>query len=265
VYWGTSDGQVTALVLVLLSGFLLALQRRCEVLAGLILSFAVLVKMSPALLLLGALIFWQRRILAACLLGLGALSSLVVAVLGDAGVYIDFYRSLTGLVQDSSRREFMFNYVFDKALLAPFELANSEAARLLVKAVLLAMAGVVALRLRARKGSEIQAQAILICFMIVSSPILWFHHLAWTLIPLLILSFRETNNQMQHLTRCLGLYFALSQVNLIHYWTWKEAPALLPVSTLIPGALLLILAAMLSFRAGSLDTSSAQPVRKDRA
>lgn len=249
VFWGVSDGQVTAIVLLLLAVFLLALLRDKQMAAGIALALAVLIKISPIILVLALLRFRRWNALVAFVLTCATALLWTYVDLGNVHIFADFINSLSAITQDRSSRGFLFNYVFDKSILSPLGLESSEVARCIVRAVLVAMPVMVVLNAKNRdRISELRTAATLICFMMACSPIIWFHHLAWALLPLAVLSCgNEPNSELRlkHLTACVGLYFALSQVNLIHYWTFKEFPDLTWISSLIPTVLLLLLAYLL--------------------
>jgi hypothetical protein len=83
--------------------------------------------------------------------------------------------------------------------------------------------------------------------MVITSPIVWFHHFAWMLIPIVIISMKPSSNndeKMKNLTIALGLYFALSQTYLLNVWTLKLVPSLMWFTTLVPIGLLGMVAAI---------------------
>jgi hypothetical protein len=242
LYVGNGDGQVTAIVLTLLTLSTFAGARRYDILGGALLALAIQIKMSPAILLLAPLIFKRWRLLGSCITTSSILVLFTVMFGGGMTPFLDFAHSLTHTVEGAVFQEHVFNFEVNRALLAPFGLADIPAARWLVKALLasLAVAGTLAIRSQGGSG-YLRASGFLITCMIITSPIVWFHHVAWMLIPLTILSMRPAasgDEQLKNLTITLGLYFALSQTYLLTIWIRKLAPALIPASTLIPVALL---------------------------
>jgi hypothetical protein len=248
IYWGISDGQVTALILFLLAAFLLLNLRGKEAASGICLALAVSIKMSPIILALGLLRFRRWRSLLSFTATIVAISALTSLAPGGLQILKDFSHSVFVVVQDDSRRGFVFNYVFDKAFLAPFGLEAAATWRWVIK-FLLGISALAAVQVSpvTSKISELRVLATLVCFMIICSPILWFHHLSWAILPLFVLSCAKKKSheeRLKHSTVCLGIYFALSQVNLLQYHAMRQVPSLLHATTLLPGLLLLILAAL---------------------
>jgi hypothetical protein len=82
----------------------------------------------------------------------------------------------------------------------------------------------------------------LIVGMMLISPIMWFHHLAWLLLPITVASMRPTsttNERLAILTTALGILFGLDKVLLLHITMMKQAPGLVHFSALLPGILLM--------------------------
>ena len=251
IYVGVGDGQVTAIVLALLSLFMLACISGRDLVAGSLLAVAIQVKMSPALLLLGPVLFGKWRTISSCLMTVAALSLFTAWDLGSTQVFADFRGSLFNTIDDQLLGGFAFNIVMHRALLGPFGLAQSVLARWLFKAALLLLTvmGAVGIH-RQSGGSYLRSLAFLATCMVFISPIIWFHHLAWVLLPIAVLSMKPAETadaRMKSLTICLGLYFALSQTYLLMHWTMRLAPELMPISLAMP-PLLLLLTAGLVFR-----------------
>jgi hypothetical protein len=243
LYVGNGDGQVTAMVLALLTLSAYGAARGNDLFGGTMLAIAIQIKMSPAILLVAPLTFKRWRFLGAC-----AATSLLLVLFtlvfgGGFQPFIDFAHSVTQTVDDAVFQEHVFNFNLNRAVLDPLGMADLPLARLLVKAALLAFAVAGTLAIRAQGGnSMVRAYGFLMTCMIVSSPIIWFHHLAWMLVPLTILSMKPaatSDDRLKHLTITLGLYFALSQSYLLSIWVRKIAPPLVPIATLVPLALLL--------------------------
>lgn len=252
VYWGISDGQVTSVILLCLALFVYLGTSGRQVAAGLVLGVAIAIKMSPAILLLPLIRFRRWR---ACFIGVLCALALVVLppiIYGRAETLEHFWFSLTAVINDESRRGFVFNYVFDRAVLAIFSAENSSFARLFVRGGLFSAAVLYSmLWMRTDKLGEVQLHSAMIGFMVLCSPIIWFHHFAWVLLPIVALSLsaREGENRIKDLTFTLGTYFALSQSNLMHYWAVREAPALVLFSGIFPGLVVLLLTVLLFVKA----------------
>lgn len=243
LYVGNGDGQVTAIVLALLTLVTFVSARRYDILGGALLALAIQIKMSPALLLLAPIIFKRWRVVASCV-GTSLLLVLFTVVFGGGlKPFLDFASSLTHTVDDSVFQGHVFNFDLNRAFLTPLGLSDIPAARWILKGALGAFAIVGTMAIRSQGGNAyLRSYGFLITCMIVASPIVWFHHLAWMLIPLVVLSMRPAANKdehLKHLTIALGFYFALSQTYLLNIWIRKLAPALMPASTVIPILLLL--------------------------
>ena len=233
LYVGNGDGQVTALVLALLSMMTLAGMRRCYMLEGAVLAVAVQIKMSPVLLLLAPLVFQRWRTLTS--FAASSLVLILLTVVGGGGVqpFIDFASSLTHTV------------------LEPLGLSHVALARWVVKIGFLALSLLGTICISRQSGfTYLRALGFLITCMIITSPIIWFHHFAWILLPIAIISMKpasDNDEKMKNLTIALGLYFALSQTYLLNVWTHKLDPSFMWISALVP-TLLLGLVAATSYR-----------------
>lgn len=251
IYVGNGDGQVTALVLALLAMSTLAGMRRYFVLEGAALALAVQIKMSPALLLLAPLVFRRWRTLTSFVASSLLLILFTVVAGGGIQPFIDFATSLTHTVDDALLKGHVFNFVINRTILEPLGLAEVVLARWVVKIGLLAVALLGMIGISKQSGfTYVRALGFLTTCMIITSPIIWFHHFAWMLLPIAIISMKPASNndeKMKNLTIALGLYFALSQTYLLNVWTLKLAPSLMWASTLVP-PLLLGLIATFSYR-----------------
>ena len=244
LYVGNGDGQVTAIVLALLVLATLAGARRYDLSGGALLALAIQIKMSPALLLLAPILFKRWRVVGSCL-GTSLLLVLFTIVFGGGlKPFLDFASSLTQTVDDSVFQGHVFNFDLNRALLIPLGLSELPLARWLMKGFLISFAVAGTMAIRSQGGNAyLRSHGFLITCMIITSPIIWFHHLAWMLLPLTVLAMRPSQNKeerLKFLTITLGLYFALSQTYLLTIWLRKLAPSLMPASTLIPVALLLV-------------------------
>jgi hypothetical protein len=221
------------------------------VLEGAALALAVQIKMSPALLLLAPLVFRRWRTLTSFVASSLLLILFTVVAGGGIQPFIDFATSLTHTVDDALLKGHVFNFVINRTILEPLGLAEVVLARWVVKIGLLAVALLGMIGISKQSGfTYVRALGFLTTCMIITSPIIWFHHFAWMLLPIAIISMKPASNndeKMKNLTIALGLYFALSQTYLLNVWTLKLAPSLMWASTLVP-PLLLGLIATLSYR-----------------
>ena len=249
IYVGLGDGQVTGIVMALFSLFVAASMRGKQVWAGIALAAAIQIKMSPALLILAPLLFRQWRTVASCLVAVVGISLISFLELGTWAPTRDFFQSLGGTVDDSLLGGFTFNFVLNRVLLDPIGLGGSTAARWALKVASAALTVVgAALLSRQQDHAYLRVNAFLITCMIMLSPIIWFHHLAWMLLPIAVLSMRPattSDDHLRNLTIALGLYFGLSQTMLLLHWTLKLTPGLLPVVMLVPPGLLVSIGASL--------------------
>jgi hypothetical protein len=245
IYSGVSDGQVAAILLALLSLAFLCVQWGTYWAAGAFIGLAAGIKITPALLILGFLSYRRFGGLAGFIVS--ALASLAVVGLDSSTSYSlsEFLHFLLTLAADEKHRDFTFNYAFDKAILLPFGLEAERGLRWLIKCLLLILAFWVSFRAYKEKYPELVCFSLLLCIMMLASPIMWFHHLAWALPAIAILMLqapRHKEKLLPHATLALGLFFALSQTHLLQYWTYKQAPHFLKFTTMAPGLLVLLLA-----------------------
>jgi alpha-1,2-mannosyltransferase len=249
IYVGNGDGQVTALILGLLALTICAAVTKHEVAAGALLALAAHIKMTPALLILAPLMFGRWRMVISCIIACALLT--LPTIFGQIGVqpFLDFAASLTHTVNDTLVNGYVFNLVIYRALLEPFGLADVALARHIVICGLLLVTVVGTWRIRTQPGmAYLRSFGFLTVAMIIISPIVWFHHFAWMLIPLAILSMKPSatpDDRMRHLTLTLGLYFALSQTYLFHIWVHKLAPTMMSLSTLVPTLLVITVGALI--------------------
>ena len=186
-----------------------------------------------------------------------ALIGLSLALPGGMAAATDFTASAFRTADEQALAGFAHNIKLSRTLLAPLGLADVAAARWALKGVVICVAilGTLKLRAQARECATasdsahyLRAVAFLIPFMILAAPIVWFHHLAWCLVPLAVASMRPAKSldeRMKYLTWSLGLYFVCSQAHLLLIWTMKLAPALTEVAVLLPAMALLALSALI--------------------
>ena len=249
IYVGNGDGQVTALILGLLALTIYAAVAKHEIAAGALLALAAHIKMTPALLILAPLLFGRWRMVSSFIIACALLT--LPTILGQSGVqpFLDFAASLTHTVNDNLVNGYVFNLVIYRALLEPFDLADVSLARQVVISGLLLVAVLGTWRIRTQPGmAYLRSLGFLTVAMIIISPIIWFHHFAWMLIPLAIISMKPAatpDESMKHLTISLGLYFALSQTYLFHIWVHRLAPTMMSLSTVVPTLLLVTVGALI--------------------
>lgn len=260
LYIGVADGQVTAVILALLALCAVGALSGREWLVGSALALAMHIKCTPALLLVAPIVFGRWRALA--WFGGVAVSLALVSLLDTAGLQLfeDFFASALRSADEQALGGFAHNLKLSRSLLGPLGLADVAAARWALKGLVIAAALLGALRLRPQAlrskvvltSSEsfayLRAVGFLIPLMILLAPIVWFHHLAWGLIPLAVGSMCSAKNideRMKLLTLSLGLYFICSQSYLLLIWTIKLAPGLSELAALLPALALVALSAMI--------------------
>jgi len=255
LYVGLGDGQVTAIVLALLSLCALGALTGRDWLVGSAIAIAMHVKLTPLLLLVAPIALGRFRAVAwfaAVAVSLGCPS---LALPGGVDVVTDFAASALRTADEQALSGFAHNIKLSRTLLAPLGLADLAAARWLVKGAIVAAAifGVLRLRTQTKRAADeslsyLRAVAFLVPLMILVAPIVWFHHLAWCLVPLDIASMRSAatfDERMKYLTWTLGIYFVCSQAYLLLIWTMQLAPALTEVAALLPALALALLSAMI--------------------
>lgn len=183
--WALAIGQTSMIVLVLLSGTLLAWRRGAEGTAGLLLGLAVALKLTPALLTLFFFVKGRRKmawISAAVFAGVQILSTAILGWEAHRKFFLEIVPHMSGgtayfLNQSLSAS---FNRLLTSADVRQVDIVESAPARILAAAALagLAAAGLRLLRRRAEDvplGEEIQFGCVLI-LTLLASPISWVHH-----------------------------------------------------------------------------------------
>lgn len=246
LYVGIGDGQVTALVLSLICLCAVGLLTGSDWLVGGALALAIQIKLSPILLLLAPVMFGRWRAVGWCAAVSVALLLFTLTLGGGAQPFADFFRSVLATADEQKLADFAHNLRLSRAVLGPLGLDDSSAARFALKAAFLAATVLGTAAIRRQPGlASLRALGFLVIVMIVSAPILWFHHFAWCLVPLAILAMRPAaagDARMRSLTIVLGLYFLLSQSYLLIHWTIKAAPELSSFAIVVPTAALLTVA-----------------------
>ncbi len=244
LYWGAMMGQVDSLVLFLLSAVLLALQREKKFLAALCLSLAAIIKISPALIALLFLLKRDYRSFCIFLFGIGVLCLLTIPGTG-LQPFLDFVVSLPELRQGKELAAFVFNFATVPAVLDVFSVNSDSGAAYLLQLFLVSLMFFLLFRV---KECSLRF-GILVVFMLLFSPILWFHHLCWLMLPIVILFCEQPNDvesRYRHWTICAAFVFLTTQVNLFHYQVFQHLPGALPLSALMPSLIMLCLAFILS-------------------
>jgi hypothetical protein len=191
--WAMAIGQTSLLVLVLLTGALLAFRRGADAAAGVLVGVAATVKLTPALL---AVYFaWRRRHRAALAAGatFAALQAAGVALLGwevHRIFYLELLPAMAGgtcyfLNQSLGA---LFNRLLTDGDVRQVALVDSTAARLLASAASVGLIALCAPRLRRARpdvplGDELQFGVVILLTLAVS-PISWTHHYLTALLPL---------------------------------------------------------------------------------
>ncbi|MBI3449467.1 MAG: DUF2029 domain-containing protein [Acidobacteria bacterium] len=192
--WAMAVGQTSLLVLVLLTGTLLAWRRGSDRAAGALLGLAVAIKLTPALL---SVFFWWRgkRTIAIVSLGVFLLTQAIsIAALGWAPHRAFFFDVVPQMAAGTS---YFLNQsltgFFDRLLtsddIREVALAASPAARALSLLAGALLAAFTAGRLRRSRPSapladELQFGAVILLTLLLS-PISWTHHYLLAVLPIL--------------------------------------------------------------------------------
>jgi alpha-1,2-mannosyltransferase len=183
---GLYFGQVHAFVLCSVSAFVLFTMRRREALAGGMLGLAAALKMTP-------IVFSPLVVLARSKRGI---AGLVLALLGSFLVCLDSGRGLTVVTDFFSalpvltQGEFFWNLPENYSLahlVAHAGNLDRDAARRIASLAVVALFGITFFTQWWKEGrvNEHLVSAVA-TLMILASPIVWFHHLSWTLVPIIL-------------------------------------------------------------------------------
>jgi hypothetical protein len=235
---GVGYGQVTALVLCLLTTFMHESIRRRDLTAGLALAFAIHIKMTPVVLLLAPIAFRRWRTVGWCLGGVAAGTLFTVVETGSIAPCVDFLNSLATTSNHPGIRGNEFNFSMEGVLLLPLGLFQHRFLRqALPIAMLICTVVVVKLLPKRDERDYLVTSAFLILCMVMASPIIWFHHFAWLVVPIVVAMMvpAETPElRMKNLATCMGILFGFSKVFLIHANVITKAAALMNLSALLP-------------------------------
>lgn len=218
VFAGALEGQANALVVLLLGIFIYGLAQNRGLTAGLALCAATAIKITPILLLLVALLKGGRRIFAGFATGALVIAAYLFLKGISWAMFTGFFARLI-LLNAGEAPTGAFNFSSPAALLRPLGLETVAAARLLwMTAMLLGALWAMRRWDRTSQLCELRAAAFLICIMTMFSPLAWYHHFAWLIIPLAVVSLKEQPDQASRLrlwTLSLGLYLLISKSFLI--------------------------------------------------
>ena len=194
--WAMAIGQTSLIVLVLLTGTLLAWRRGSDVTAGLLLGLAIALKLTPALLAVFFLWRGRRRIAwisAGVFLAAQAVSVAAIGWEPHRRFFLDVVPMMSGgtcYFLNQSIGSF-FNRMVTDGDVRQVAIVSSTGARLLTLLASLALIAVSAPFLRRERadvhgGEEIQ-YGVVVLLTLVLSPISWTHHYLIALLPLFAL------------------------------------------------------------------------------
>lgn len=238
VFAGALEGQANALVMLLLGIFVYGLAQNRGLTAGMALSLAAAIKVTPAFLLLVSLAKRDLRILGGFALGALAVTAFVFLNGVSFTMLCDFFARLVFLSFERAPGG-AFNFSSVAALLGPLGLESMPAARIILITGLLSGAFLAMLFWnRDSQLFELRAAAFLICIMTMLAPLIWYHHFSWLIIPLAVVSLQERSDKASQLrlwTLSLGLYLLISKSFLINtYALLSGSSVLMHMSLLLP-------------------------------
>ena len=182
IWSGWRDGQVHCLILALITTYIFFLDKEKNILAGSILALAAWIKMSPALLILWPLINRNYKAVSAFIISSTAIFCLLAICPITANSLPEFLSQLPKLAEGELFNHRPGNYSLS-AVASRF--ANIEIKNFInISLIIISFAVLVPLRKVRNKNSNLYSLSFLVCIMLLASPILWIHHLTWTLIPL---------------------------------------------------------------------------------
>jgi hypothetical protein len=264
---GGGHGQVTAIVLCLLSTFMLESVRRNERTAGLALALAIHIKMTPVLLLLAPVVFRRWRTVGWCFIGTALLALPTIVDIGSLDIFFQFLGSLSATSNNPVLRGAAANFAVDKILHIPFGAVGQKLGRQVVMVCMLIAMVACARSLPKRTERDfLVLTAFLVVCMIMVSPIVWFHHFAWLLLPIAISTMRPTETpelRMKQLTISVGILFSISKTLLLTTYVNRYAPALTSFALIVPTALLLCLCLVLCSPSRSRESDAVRALSRD--
>lgn len=193
-YWSMREGQIDPTILALLLLYLYCATRNRSLVAGCALGIATALKLSPAVMLLVPILEGQWRTVAAFTLTI-LCASLILILSTPAGVYEMFPETVLALSRGTLFQEQWLNFGLHRGArvtLAALGVPERLAVELGMGAQALLVLGGVAILLRAAPQrptvTRIRMRSgIAACLMLLSAPLLWPHHLLWTLLPFAVL------------------------------------------------------------------------------
>lgn len=229
-YDGLYFGQVDCFVLLLLSATLYCITTLKHSLSGLFLGLSIALKLSPVFL--GLSLIGKDRLKSFLTMTLVVLSSLFLSVITPRGLELldDFSAALRNLGSGQYFFGLPGNLSFAK-LLVSFDLGMTPRYASLAGQIL-AVILVLSLAFRSGLNSSSKLSNIFnasIPCMIIASPITWYHHLLWLLIPhcWIVLQQREF---LIHLLSWIAFFLAFASLPLESYLattTYPEAASYL--------------------------------------
>jgi hypothetical protein len=182
---GLIMGQVHLFILALLAVFLVACEREAGRVAGISLALAIHLKMTPVVLLP---VLLTKKGRSARIPFLAAMLSLAVfsALFDGPSIFTRFLESSSTLGYGDNYWNHASNMTPAKMLTGSlFGLSAAEAvmAQRALVAAILALSVLQALRSRRVDTDTTTLGARLIVLMVLASPIIWYHHLVWLVIP----------------------------------------------------------------------------------
>lgn len=242
LYHGVAYGQVTAIVLASLALFILCAVKGLDGFAGLALALAIHIKMTPILLLIPPLLFGRWRTVLWCLSATAIIAAGTLIDLGSTQVFKDFFGSVSTSLNNPELLEHPFNFSLTHALLEPLGITGNSVAAQCIRVLTIIGSCCAVVVIRGQQGQTyLRSLAFLICVMVLVSPITWYHHLAWIIIPITVATMRvdtTSEDRLRTLTFSLGIYFFLSKAFLLHITLFTTQPELLSLSTIFPALLM---------------------------
>lgn len=230
-YINFAEGQVNIIVLALILGFLeLWLQKR-DIFSGALLSSAMLLKMSPVLLIAAPIRSKQHKVTMGFLLtAIIAIGALYFAPIPQSG-YMNFLHQFWNLT-GGSMEEGLLNISLQKIILTLFGMKSSSIGRIAFKVGILSVSGFVIAKMNPKSVKyPIYATSILILGMIAVSPITWSHHLVLLFLPFAALLVKDSGSTVannRRLTIFFGFVLFFSKIYLFQMYVLHEYPVLLP-------------------------------------
>lgn len=253
VWIGFRWGQVHTVVFALVVFYIYSAMAKREFLAGALLSLAVWIKISPLILILLPLKLKQKRLL----LSFIVTSVLVGTLLLIGGIpfsllweYVKFFPSLlSGEAFPPGTAESIANFALVNSL-SKFAGLSQGSVVLISSKVLISVALLFYIITRpvSSNSQKLAAYGMLICFMLLSSPLVWSHYYTWLLVPLLGLAPSLNLKNAKGKGLCVFVLVTyLFFLKLNYFWSklWEASDLLLGLFLLLPTAFTFILLGLL--------------------